>query len=191
MLDLPPCDLHNECEHQNSSYIQCLVKSIKNSSYSYFLSKPTIAGIIKIKPDKSKKYKDLQCTQEEREKIIDLFTTMGTHGKISLLVNHKSRLEQIGKDIENVYPLTLLEVIFTTPNMRKYMREVMSDYFKRTNFIDGISPSLTNESIKGKLQLFLPDFCAIIKVPHVELKKYADNRDWRGFIEFIIDYYPN
>ena len=77
---------------------------------------------------------------------------MGKHGPITLLINHKDRLEQLGEEIKHVVALRLLEVLCTTPNMRPYLLDIMNDYFKRTRFIDGITPNLNSDATKGKLQ---------------------------------------
>ncbi len=152
---------------------------------------PILAALIKIpKKDATKEkltYFELPCPDEDKNKIYDLIYTMGTTGKINLLLHHKSRLEKIGDEVRYIYPLRFLEVIFTTPELKKCMIEVLDDYFKRTNFVDGFGERMETEMIKGTVDLYLEDFARAVNADHSILKTYVNKKDWRGFLQYLTD----
>ena len=149
------------------------------------------ASIIKIIPkQEDKTYENLPGSDpKEREKIIEIMTTMGSHGNMSLLMHHQKRLRKLGKEVEHVHPLKFLGCIFSTPGMRIYMDDIYHSSFKWSNFIKGLSPNFDHELKKVNLLKYLDDFAKEVNIPKEKMIVYFQNRDWEGFVKFLI-YYP-
>ncbi len=159
----------------------------KLSSHPLHYALP-IAGFIKTSPQKDyQTYSQLPLTDEYRGKITDLITTIGTKGKLDLLVHHKSRLEKLGDDIdEHVHPLRFLSVIFSNPQLKSYMGEINHDYFKWSEFIKGLSKRLNVEMKKGCVLKFLDAFSLEINVPAEGVRPLCEKGNWEELVEYLI-----
>ena len=149
-----------------------------------------IAGIVKIPPkQENKTYATLPGSDPiEREKMIELFTIMGSHGKVDLLLYHEKHLRKLGEEIKHVHPLKLLGCVFSTPNMKEYMDDIYHDYFKWKNFFGGYAPNMDHELMKNNLLQYTEDFALEVNIPSHRIKPFLDNRDWKGLFKFLIDY---
>lgn len=110
---------------------------------------------------------------------------MSENGKLSLLLK-QSYLKNIGAQINHVHPLKFISTIVTNPRLKTCMNEIFDDYFKRNGFMDGLGPSLSREADKGKIDPFLNDFSAEVKVPVESMRPYFQNRDWEGLVRFLM-----
>jgi hypothetical protein len=147
----------------------------------------TLASIVKIPPKPQEyTYSQIPCSDEDREKIRELITTIATHGKIDLLLHYKSHLEKIGDDVKPVHPLKFLDVIFSDPTLKAYMKDIYDDYWKWLNFISGISEALDIEAKKGTVQKYLTDFSTQLHIPVSSLQPLVDKRDWKNFVPYLI-----
>ena len=130
-------------------------------------------------------YKDLPCSDQDRSYIFEIITTMAENGKISLLLK-QNHLKQMGAQINHVHPLKFLSTIFTNDRLKECMVPIFDDYFKRNGFMDGLGPSLTVESEKGKLESFLPEFANEVQIPADALRPYFQSRDWEGLVRQLM-----
>lgn len=154
-----------------------------------------LAPIVKFppggKPSGVVSYSHLVCTQEDRDHIYEIVSTLAEEGKVSLLFK-QNHLKEIGLQIAHVHPLKFLSVVFTNPYLKECMALIYDDSFKRNGFIDGsgstggIGSSLTRESEKGTIDAYLKDFCDEVKVPVRAVKEYCQNRDWEGFVQVLL-----
>ena len=176
----------NVLQSNKSAFEYIASKEQKSGLYSF--KTKNCLGIIQLPPKKEiQTYAELPgSSYEDQKKIIELISTMGSHNKVILLLKHKSRLEQLGKEIEHVHPLKLLGVIFSTPNMKQYMDDVYNDYFKWKNFIEGLEPNLDRELRKHNLLAYIEDFASNVNVPSENIKPFFENRDWRGLVKYLI-----
>lgn len=126
------------------------------------------------------------CDPIDQARIIELFTIMGSHGKVSLLMNYKKHLEKLGKEIEHVHPIKLLGIIFSTPNMKPYMKDIFNDYFKWKKFIEGFTTSMNHEISKNNASQYLSDFAKDVKGDLELIKIFYNKRDWKGLINYLI-----
>ncbi|MBI3508977.1 MAG: hypothetical protein HY069_05035 [Chlamydiia bacterium] len=141
-----------------------------------------LASIIKIPPAETSdsSYKSLLCTQEDKDMIDELITTLGENGKLALLTI-QSDVRRLGAQINHVHPFKFLAVIFSTPRLKEHMKNnIFSDYFKRNGFMDGLGPSLSREALKGKLHPYIDDFAKEVNVSPDMLRQLFDNRQWSG-----------
>lgn len=188
MLDMPPDQssqvtmgsFYESVEIKDISSLLCKNTSINNRTAS------TAKGIIKIPPQtpEIKNYNDLIRSEKDEKVIEELITTMANTGKIKLLFN-KHYVEDLGDQIRHVYPLRFLGLIFSKPHLKECMKKILDDYFKKSGFIDGLSPSMDNELKKGKLHEFLNDFCKEVNVKPHQIQPFLNARDWEGLIYFL------
>lgn len=168
-----------------------------NLKHSLVFSKAGIlAGIIKIPPkdEKTYTYSELPRTLEDEKKIEDLISTLGTHGKIDLLLNHEKRLRKIGDELRYLHPLKFIGYIFSHKNsngeldLKKNMDSIFDDYFKRTNFVEGYSQNMDLYDLKNKLYVYLDDFAKEVNIPSTKLAPFLKEKDWEGLLKFLIHY---
>jgi len=152
--------------------------AILKNSFLSFITIPTTPP--------PEKYSDLPCTKEDTDKIIELISTIGSHGKIELLLHHKKRCRQIEAEIRHIHPFKFLSVIFSRPEMTKYMKHVHDDWFVWKNFIDGLSGNMKNEATKRRIYPFLSEFAKEVNAPEYELKVYIDRKDYEGLLKYLI-----
>ncbi len=189
MFDLP-IDFQESPIKQEIVFFSNRFLSFTPFSHSYSIP---FAGIINLSPQEDyQAYSELPCSEEDRNKIFDLITTIGTKGKLDLLMNHKTRLERMGDEINaKVHPLKFLAVIFSNPNLKNYMNNIRGDYFKWTNFVHGLSKRINVEFKKGKVDRFIEDFSAQLNVSADDLRSFYKNgnkKDWEGFVDYLISH---
>ena len=157
--------------------------------FQYFANHKSspFASIIKFPPVGGQKdtYKDLTCTDQDKANIFELITAMAENGKLSLLLK-QSYLKNIGAQINHVHPMKFLGAIFSNPRLKECMVEIFDDYFKRNGFMDGLGPSLTREADKGKIEPYLNDFAAEVKIPADKLRPFFQSRDWEELVRFLM-----
>lgn len=144
-----------------------------------------IASMIKFPPEKkSEAYSDLVCTEEDQAVIYEIITTMAENGKLALLLK-KNYMQGLGSRINHVHPLKFLSTIVTHPHLRECLQGFYGDYFKRNGFMDGLAPSLTRESDKGKLNQYIEDFAKEVNVAKEEVAAFFETRDWEGLVRIF------
>ena len=161
--------------------------------FFFFFVSAAFSSIIKIPPTNISaiadvSYDELACTQEDREKIAFLITTMGENGKIALLFKARE-LRRIGDEILHVHPLRFLGVVFSNPILINHMREIYNDYFKWNEFIDGLGTSLTAQANRDKLNCYLNDFSKEINILPDNMKHFIAAREWERFVLFLMTPY--
>ena len=162
----------------------------------------SLGAIIKLPPNPGVDvaYKDLVCTETDREKIFELFTTIAEKDKFYLLYN-QTYVRGIGVKLNHVHPLKLIAVSMSTPYLKNCYKTIFEDYFKKNEVVGGSGAALTREASKGKLDQYLPAFAeemgvplktlpAFVKemgLPLKTLQDYVDARDWEGFLVFLMN----
>lgn len=151
------------------------------------MATPLSASIIKKPPAKTgeQTYKDLACTDEQKACVYEIISTMAENGKLSLLFK-QNHLKGLGDRISDLHPMKFLETIFTDPYLKTCMMTIWGDSFKRNGFLEGLGPSLTRETEKGKLMAHLPEFGTAIGISSEYLKPYFDAMDWENLVLFLI-----
>lgn len=179
-------DLQNDSKVNKS--ILTFFANKQNLLEPYFFNSKNFVGVIKIPPAQERKtYAELPGNNsEDQRKIIELFTIMGSHGKMDLLINYKKHLEKLGKEIEHVHPLKLLGIIFSKPQMKQYLDNIYNDYFKWKSFIEGLEPNMNHEYLKNNMMQHIDDFAKEVNVPKENLLPFFQKRDWKGLVKFLI-----
>ena len=151
-----------------------------------------IASIIKIPPPTQPpagelSYNQLACSEIDRQKITRLISVMAENGKLTLLIKYQRDLRQIGREIDHVHPLKFLSTIFSNPTLKGYMKEIYHDYFKWTNFMDGLGNGLTAQAKQGKIVPYLNDFAKEVGVQPEALQGYVQSLDWENMLVFLMN----
>jgi len=161
-------------------------ENIKNH-FMFSSRTSSLAGIIKIPPkDNSLSYAQLPRTVDDEKKIRDLITTMGTNGKISLLLHHEKRLNKIGDELRYLHPFKFLGYIFSNGDLKKYMEIIFDDYFKRINFVKDFSQTMDVYDLKNQLIIYLQGFANEVNISYDRLLPLIKNKNWEEFVKFLI-----
>lgn len=182
MLDLPP---------QINEHPQAMVQIVEKKA-NQNQSKVKSKAIVKIPKDAKNPeldtnpltYNELIRSSKDEEVIAELITTMAEKGKIKLLFI-KHHMEHLGDQVRHVHPLKFLGFIFSKPELKGHFKLILTDYFKKSNFIDGLAPALNNEVRTGKIKNYLDDFCKEVNVQQHQVQPYINRRDWEGMLHFL------
>ncbi len=162
MLDLPPPSFH------------CHLPNI-------------ISGIIKLPSDPGKDvpYHELPCSEEDRNNVIEIVTTVGSESKLELLFN-QTYLKGIGARIQHIHPLMFLEIAISSEYNKACTRNIMDDFFKKPSFMGGLGGNLTREKEKGKLEKNIEPFAQRVGVSKKSIQHFFDKSDWDGLVRFLL-----
>lgn len=150
-----------------------------------------LASILKFPPDRPQKetpYKDLVCTEQDKAIIYEIITTMARNSKLGLFMK-SNHLRNLGAQINHVHALKFLATIFSNPELKACMPDIFDDHFKKGGLMDGLAPSLTRESEKGKLMMYLEDFSKEVgqhphNTPHI--RNYFQSQEWENLVKFLM-----
>jgi hypothetical protein len=154
-----------------------------------------LASIIKVSPKEVAKnttttqsvpYKDLACSEEDKQIVEQLITTLASSSKISLLMK-QGDLKALGAEISHLHGLKFLTAIFTNPSLKTPMYEIFMDRFKKDGFMGGLTPGLTKEANEGKLMQYASGFSAELKADLDTIKEFFRNQNWEGMVRYLID----
>lgn len=153
----------------------------------FFWAAPMTASIIKKPPVKSGEvaYKDIPITEEQKNLIYEIISTVAETGKMRLLFK-QDYLKGLGEQINEVHPLKFLETIFSDSHLKMCMLSIWNDYFKRNEFLGGLCPSLDREMDKGKLLMHINDFGTAVGVPGENIRPFFEQRSWEPLVLFLI-----
>jgi|GEM_PF-1813153 len=167
------------------------LRQIVHDGISVALPNP-IASIVKVPPTQpttpsNVTFAELPCSPEDVQKITRLISVIGENGKFVLLFKYQKELRQIGREIEHVHPLKMISVIMANPHLKSCMKEMHSDYFKWSNFMDGVGNALTSNHKQGNVVPYLDDFAKACGVTVSSLKNFIDNQDWENMLINMIN----
>lgn len=153
----------------------------------------SLGAIIKLPPNPGVDvaYKDLVCTESDKEKIIELFNTIAHNDKFSLLFM-QTHVRGLGVSLNHVHPLKLIAVSMATPHLKNCYRLIFEDYFKKLEVLGGMGAALTRESEKKKsdgktaLDQYLAPFAEEMSVPVEDLRPFTEARDWEGLVTYLM-----
>ncbi|MFA6118729.1 MAG: hypothetical protein WCT85_06220 [Parachlamydiales bacterium] len=166
-------------------------KTINSVAYHLKCSRnKMIAGLIKIPPKDAKvlPYAELPRTAEDERKITDIVTSLGTYGKVTLLMYHEKRLMKYGDEIRYLHPLKFIGYIFSHSDLKAFMGVAFDDYFKRTSFVKDFAITMDTYDLKNQLKMYLEDFSKEVNVPSDKISPFLKNKDWEGLLKFLIKY---
>ena len=126
-------------------------------------------------------------TKADKEDIGYIVRTLANNNLIKIL-GHKSALETAGDRVGHVHPLKFLETIFTDEELKVGIRNIQNKGgWVWSDFLDGISNSLTKEASVDNLQEeYIKDFVKNIKIDQKLLKTVLKKQDWKKFVDILI-----
>ncbi|MCH9612118.1 MAG: hypothetical protein S4CHLAM102_06010 [Chlamydiia bacterium] len=128
---------------------------------------------------------ELTVSEEEREKIYTIISTMGEYNVFSLLTK-SGELRRLGREVNHVPPLVFLGVAFDDPYLAECMGYIRNNPFKWAGFIDGLSSNITRDRDNGKLYQDLPGFADYLHSDYDQLYRHAQKGDWSKFVNCLI-----
>ena len=132
------------------------------------------------------KYDEIKCSNEDSSKIHEIISTMARHSKIKLYLKYKAHLEQLGEEVSHVHPFKFLGIIFSDANLKKDMKEIYEDYFKKSRFIGELIDRLKLESSNNNIYKYLDGFAVEVKKDKKRIKQFIDKKKWYELVEFLV-----
>lgn len=141
------------------------------------------SGNIDSSKSSLKKY---TCTKGDVAKIKFIINTLATEGKFKLLFQFQNQLIELGHQIENIHPLKVLEVIFSSKNLKEQMKKIRHDFFKWKNFSSPLSESLKKEKDRKTLFPHIDYFCTKLNLPKETILEFIEKEQFEKLINFLI-----
>lgn len=159
---------------------------------SYFIHDAVIATMVKIPPMNQPPasiltFAQLPCTPQDEQKIHRLISSMAEHGKMTLLLKYQGELRQIGRDIEYVHPLKFLSIILSDSYLKSCLKKIRGDYFKWTNFMDGLGDGLSSQAEKKAVAIYLNDFAKKVGVAPESIQRFIETRHWEDMVVYLLN----
>ncbi len=151
-----------------------------------FVKQPTVTISEPIQDQPQESYEQLPITQEEKQKIANILTTMAENNVFKLLFE-KKRLERLGHEVNHVHPVRFLGTVFNDPRLVYCMHRIRSSGFKWGGFIDGFSQRFKQELNAGNVNAFIPGLAETLNIPASDIQGYIDHSDIEGLIIFLME----
>jgi hypothetical protein len=121
-------------------------------------------------------------TEEQRNHVIDIFSTVATKWSWDL-INEQKRLEDIEEyQIKWIHPFFFLH---SAP--KEHVQTIFRGWnrFKQSNVLDGIRRGMERE--RQNLELYLPSFAAAMGKPAEQIRPLIQAADWQGLVNLLYD----
>lgn len=124
-----------------------------------------------------------QLTPEEKQDINYIITTLSGRSTLGLLL-YKKKLEEAGKRVDHLNPLSHLGYVFSNPELTAKAKKI--DRVAWNRYVNGFKIPLHLAYKQGKLnQQVLEEFAKQININVHILEPYIQNQDWKGFVNAI------
>ena len=127
----------------------------------------------------------LSIKEEESRAIDEILSTLSKNSVISLGFK-KSRLQSLGKRLHALGSLQFLGYVFHKQNLKDQMRSIRKSSLKWNGFVEGFKPGLERAAQSKALYKELKGFCKFINVEYTILVRIAEQKDWEGFLSFLV-----
>ncbi|MGL4348312.1 MAG: hypothetical protein ACRCSV_02490 [Chlamydiales bacterium] len=125
--------------------------------------------------------------QVDQNNIAKLIIQLGNWG-IGRLLWHVKEMNRLGDRIRHVHPLSFLAYIYSQPELAKSMKLINSSYFKRKEFITGLSEKMEIEAERDNLLPYVKNFSEKIGCDRWEdISIFIDRHDWIGLLDYLDD----
>lgn len=115
-----------------------------------------------------------------------IVTTMANQSEASLLFK-RSQIESVGKKIEHIHPLKLLQIIFTDEKLKVGMRNIKKKTLVWPSFRSGLSGSLEEERCIGNMdEEYLYLFCEAVDLDLCSVLPLYQKGAWKEFLDTLI-----
>lgn len=135
---------------------------------------------------KNDHYDNLPISNEEKQKIAKILTTMADNNVFQLLFE-KKYLERLGQEVHHVHPVRFLGTVFIDPNLVKCMHSIHSSGFKWGGFMDGFAERLKGEIKAGNVNHYIPGLAEKLNVRASDIQAYINTKDIEGLVVFLME----
>lgn len=123
--------------------------------------------------------------QTDQNNITKLITRLGNWG-VGRLLWHVKEMNHLGDRIRHVHPLSFLGYIYSQPELTKCMKSINRSYFKRKEFIAGLSEKMEIEAERDNLLPYVRNFSEKIGCQRWEdIFIFLDRHDWIGLLAYL------
>jgi hypothetical protein len=125
-----------------------------------------------------------RCTEPEREKIVELFSTIADGGANLAFPWVIYRLTQLGNEIHHVHIFALLQAM-----PREKIRQVFmgNSDFKKGKILEGINEGMQRELGRGKVNPFIPSFAASMQKEEALTRQLIQAGDWLALVQYLFE----
>lgn len=121
----------------------------------------------------------------DQNNITKLITRLGNWG-VGRLLWHVKEMNRLGDRIRHIHPLSFLGYIYSQPELIKCMKLINRSYFKRKEFITGLSEKMEMEAKRDNLLPYVRDFSERIGCQRWEdIFIFLDRHDWTGLLAYL------
>lgn len=121
----------------------------------------------------------------DRNNIKKLITRLGNWG-VGRLLWHIKEMNRLGNRIRHVHPLCFLSYIYSEPELIQCMKLIEQSYFKKKEFITGLSEKMNIEAQNDNLLPYVREFSQKIGCKKWEdIFMLLDQHDWGGFLAYL------
>lgn len=121
----------------------------------------------------------------DQNNITKLITRLGNWG-VGRLLWHVKEMKHLGDRVRHVHPLSFLSYIYSQPELIKCMKLINSNYFKRKEFISGLSEKMEMEAKTNNLLPYVRDFSEKIGcIRWEDIFIFLDRYDWIGLLAYL------
>ncbi|KAF3362434.1 hypothetical protein PHSC3_001034 [Chlamydiales bacterium STE3] len=154
-----------------------------------FLDKVVVAKPGKQPKDLPRNY-FAPLTQKEKEDISYIITTLANNNVVKI-ASHRSALKRAGDRVDHVHPFRFLQCIFTNEELKVGIRNIQGKNWIWSEFLEGITSSLKEETRKNNLRPeFLADFATILGIDvNIIYQSYLTNQ-WEEMVNILINSVP-
>lgn len=123
-------------------------------------------------------------TEKEEALIEEMVTTLGDTGVMGL-INKRSHLNNLGKQLENLHPLDFIGSIIKNRELKVKMHKVMKSSVKWKAFSSEMAKSLHLASQQESFDQKLTLFCKQHGLDLEKAQELSSKRAWNHFLTFV------
>lgn len=123
---------------------------------------------------------------EERAQIIEeIVTTMG-ETSVPMLLFKKKHLEELSKKLKGMGSFNFLGYIFTTPELKEYMKEIANSSWKFDGIMKSTRKGFDRDKAAGTLWEQIPGFATLLDVSEERLTQFAEKSEWDELVQYLV-----
>lgn len=121
----------------------------------------------------------------DQNNIKKLITRLGNWG-VGRLLWHIKEMNRLGDRVRHIHPLCFLSYIYSQPELIQCMKLINQSYFKKKEFITGLSEKMAIEAANDNLLPYVREFSQKIGCKTWEdIFIFLDRHDWAGFLSYL------
>lgn len=136
--------------------------------------------------EETRHFYGLRLSFDDCDNISKLIKNMADLNLWDLLKKVKE-MKKLGRNLQPVHPLRFLGYIFSKEELKNRMPKIKDNYFKWSEFTDGLFERLSKEADHHNLSRFIPGFVQMIGCSEVVIEQCIIDRDWLGMLDYLMD----